>query len=157
ARKRKMLKALKGLLPNRPMPMRIWLGPFRGARIVMNPRESFRKMFGLYEHELNSWLEQALHRITRVLDVGANDGYFTFGCAAALHRLGKSGDIVSFEPQARHVQKLRDSVAANRGTGAQLQIVHAYVGCEAVEGTTSLDALPVNDRQNTLVKIDVEG
>ena len=40
--------------------MRIWRGPFRGARIVMKPRDSLRKILGLYEHELNPWLEQAL-------------------------------------------------------------------------------------------------
>ena len=61
---------LKWLLPNRPIPTRIWRGPFRGASIVMNPRHSMRKIFGLYEHELNAWLEQALRKVTRVLDIG---------------------------------------------------------------------------------------
>src|SRR4051812_30301925 len=117
-----MLTAFRVLLPNRSIHMRIWRGPFRGARIVMNPRESFRKIFGLYERELNSWIEMALRRIDRVLDVGASNGYFTFGCAAALHRLGRSGDIVSFEPQARHVQELRDSIAANSRTGTRFEI-----------------------------------
>jgi hypothetical protein len=70
------------LLPNQPKLMRIMRGPFRGAVVVMNPRNSMRKAFGVYEHELNSWLEQVLRRVTRVLDIGANDGYFTFGCAA---------------------------------------------------------------------------
>ena len=77
-------EALKLFLPDRPLPMRIWRGPFRGARIVMNPRRSLRKMLGLYEHELNAWLELALGRAKRVIDIGANDGYFTFGSAAAL-------------------------------------------------------------------------
>ena len=58
-----------------------------------------RKMFEIYERELNSWLEQVLRRVTRVLDVGANDGYFTFGCAAAFGRLGKTGEIIAFEPR----------------------------------------------------------
>ena len=70
-----------------------WRGPFRGACIVINPRDSLRKILGVYEHELNPWLEQALRRVTRVLDVGANDGYFTFGCAAAFQRLGKTGEM----------------------------------------------------------------
>jgi hypothetical protein len=66
------------------MLTRIWRGPFRSARIVMNPRNSLRKIFGLYEHELNDWLEQALRWVSRVVDVGANDGYFTFGSAAPI-------------------------------------------------------------------------
>jgi predicted RNA methylase len=148
---------LKSLLPNRPMPMRIWRGPFRGARIVMNPRASLRKIFGLYEHELNPWLDQALQRVTRVLDVGANDGYFTFGCAAAFRRLGKSGEIIGFEPQATHVQKLRDSLAAQGHTDIRLEIIQSMVGRTVGDGLTTLDALPVMERRNTLVKIDVEG
>ena len=68
-----MLSLMKRALPGRPVPMRIWRGPFRGARVVMNPRESLRKALGLYEHELNGWLETALGRVSRVLDVGAND------------------------------------------------------------------------------------
>ena len=68
----------------------------------MTPRNSVRKILGLYERELNMWLELALQKVTRVLDVGANDGYFTFGCAAVFRRLGKAGEIIAFEPQARH-------------------------------------------------------
>jgi hypothetical protein len=149
--------AFKSLLPNRPVPTRIWYGPFRGARIVMNPRESLRKVFGLYEHELNLRLEHALRCVTRVLDVGANDGYFTFGCAAAFRRLGKTGEIISFEPQGQHVQKLRDSIAAQSHTDIRFEIIHALVGRSVGEGMTTLDALPMNDRRNTLIKIDVEG
>ena len=42
----------------------------------------------------------ALPGYTRV-DVGANDGYFTFGSAAAFLRLAKTGEIFGFEPEAQ--------------------------------------------------------
>ena len=89
---------LKTLLPDKPVATRILRGPFRGARIVMNPRESLRKIFGLYEHELNAWVEDALQRVTRVLDVGANDGYFSFGCAAAFRRSCVGGVALPKKP-----------------------------------------------------------
>jgi Methyltransferase FkbM domain len=152
-----MFTRLKSLLPNRPVPMRIWRGPLRGARIVMNPRSSLRKAFGLYEHELNGWLEQALHRVTRLLDVGANDGYFTFGCAAAFRRRGVVGEIICFEPQAPHVQMLRESIAAQGAPDVRFEVVHALVGHEMGAGMTTLDALLTSDRKHTLIKIDVEG
>ena len=148
---------LKSFLPDQAVPVRIWRGPFRGGRVVMKPRDSLRKIFGLYEHELNPWLEQALRRVSRVLDVGANDGYFTFGCAAAFRRMGRSGEIICFEPQARHVQELRASVAAQGDSSIQFEIVPALVGRAQADGVTTLDAWPANDRRNTLVKIDVEG
>lgn len=152
----------KRVLPNRPMLTRIWRGPFRGARIVMNPRDSLRKIFGLYEHELNNWLEQALRRVSRVIDVGANDGYFTFGAAAAFRRLGKTGEIIACEPQDRHVAILRESVASQAQTGIRFEIVHALVGRELKPGIITLDSLrsavdDPNDKVSTLVKIDVEG
>jgi len=152
-----MLRHFKSLLADRPVPMRIWCDPFRGARIVMNPRNSLRKVFGLYEHELNGWLELALRRVYRVLDVGANDGYFTFGCAAVLRRLGVKGEITGFEPQKRCVEMLRESIAAQGPLEVRFEIVEALVGREESEGMTTLDALPASDRRNTLIKIDVEG
>jgi hypothetical protein len=148
---------MKRLLPDHPMPMRVWGGPFRRAHIVLNPRCSLRKALGLYEHENNSWLWLALRRVSRVLDVGANDGYFTFGCAAAFRRFGMKGEITAFESQARHVQMLRESIAAQGRLDVRFEIVQALVGRELGESMITLDALPANDRRHTLIKIDVEG
>src|SRR6266446_5239323 len=155
-------QALKSFLPDYPVATRILRGPFRGARVMINPRYALRKILGLYEHELNDWLEQALRRVNRVLDVGANDGYFTFGCAAAFRRLGKAGEIIAFEPQARHVAILRKSVALQTEASVRFEIVQSSVGKEVKPGMTTLDAAEwaggdPADKGNTLVKIDVEG
>jgi hypothetical protein len=148
----------KSLLPDHPVPTRIWRGPFRGARIVMNPRDSLRKMLGLYEHELNDWLEQSLRRVSRVVDVGANDGYFTFGCGAAFKRLGKSGEIIAIENQKQHIVKLRRSIEEQGQTSVTYQLVQAYAGREDKPGYMTLDSLGKPGQQtNSLIKIDVEG
>lgn len=147
----------KRFLPNTPVPTRILRGPFRGARLKLNPRTSLRKVLGLYEHELNSWIEQALGRVSRVLDVGANDGYFTFGSAAAFRRLGVAAEVVAFEGQARHVEELKDSAKRQPEGHVRFRIVHALVGREAGKGLTCLDACATTDRHHTLIKIDVEG
>jgi hypothetical protein len=142
--------------------MRILGGPFRGGVVMMNPRHSLRKLFGLYEHELNAWLEQIFPRITRVLDVGANDGYFTFGCAAAFRRLGKEGEIIAFEPEQRHMDSLRESGKKQPIGTTHITLLQTLVGSDIRSGTTTLDAVrwrtgdPEN-RTHTLVKIDVEG
>lgn len=152
-----MLQLIKGLLPNRAVRMRVWRGPFRGARVVMNPRSSLRKALGLYEHELNEWLDRALGRVSRVLDVGANDGYFTMGCAAAFKRLGVAGEIVAFEPQARHVDQLTAAIREQPPSATRFSIVPSMVKRQTGPGATTLDALTILDRTNTLIKIDVEG
>ncbi len=152
-----MIASLKRILPDRPIPLRVWRGPFRGAHIVANPRASLRKVFGLYEHELNPWLEQVLPNVRRLLDVGANDGYFTFGCAAAFDRLGIAADIVCFEPQPVHVSDLRRAIAGRGQSRVCIQLVDALVGAHVGSGLTTLDALAVDERRHTLIKIDVEG
>jgi len=158
---------LKSILPDRPMPVRIRRGPFRGGRAVMNPRNSLRKILGLYEHELNAWLEAALRLTDRVIDVGANDGYFTFGCAAAFQRLRKRGEIIAFEPEAEAFRSLSEGL---RGQQADIQaqkqleftLVQGFVGSNEMGSSKTLDAIECklrapNDRQHTLIKIDVEG
>ena len=152
-----MLSRLKSLIPDQPLPMRVLLGPFRGARIVMSPRASLRKWLGLYEHENNRWLERALRSTTRVLDVGANDGYFTIGCAAAFKRLGKKAEIISFEPDRRHATSLLQSVRRHTDHDVRIQVVQSFVGASAAEGVVALDQIEAADRRNTLIKIDVEG
>jgi hypothetical protein len=89
--------------------------------------------------------------------VGANDGYFCFGCAAAFRRLGIKGTIVAFEPQDMHARTLRESVTARARGDVPVQVVQALVGREASDGMTTLDVLPVGDKEHTLIKIDVEG
>lgn len=153
---------LKTILPDRPIPTRVLGGPFRGAAIIVNPRNSLRKIFGVYEHELNHWLKRVLPHIRRALDVGACDGYFTFGCAAALRRFGKEGEIIAFEPLQEFVDTLRDSAASQPCGTPQVTVVQTMVGSQERPGVTTLDAVQwrVGDptsRTHTLVKIDVEG
>ncbi len=114
-----IINTLKLLLPDHPVPTRILRGPFRNARIVMNPRHSLRKVFGLYEHELNGWLEQVLRRVNRMLDVGANDDYFTLGSAVAFRRLGKAGEIFAFEPR-RGTCKICATASPPRAAGTSM-------------------------------------
>lgn len=136
--------------------MRIWRGPLRGGRAVMNPRNSLRKVLGLYEHELNDWLEPALRRTNRVIDVGANDGYFTFGCAAAFRRWQKRSEIIAFEPDMEHFRSLSNSLHSQPRGLVEFRLIQSFVGATDTADSRTLDSIE-GDRQNTLIKIDVEG
>ncbi|QIF04483.1 FkbM family methyltransferase [Roseimicrobium sp. ORNL1] len=113
---------------------------------------------GLYEHELNGWLDQALPKVTRILDVGANDGYFAFGCAAAFQRLNIAGDIIAYEPQSVHCDTLQKTIPLQAPGQPQVKVVQAFVGAKdnGID-TVTLDASDASDRTRTLIKIDVEG
>lgn len=152
-----MLRLLKTVLPDRSMRLPVIAGPFRGAYIVANPRASLRKVLGLYEHELNGWLSAALPKVSRLIDVGANDGYFACGWAAALRRTQRTGEILCFEPQPQHQDELRRGLAPFADAGHAVRIMPSMVGDRDAPGWTTLDSLEVADRDKTLVKIDVEG
>lgn len=153
-----IIAVLKNFLPDRPVPLRVLRGPFRGSRPVMNPRHSLRKVAGLYERELNSWIEEALHRTDTVVDVGANDGYFCFGCAAAFRRLCKRGRIVAIEAQEQHIRKLDASLATESTTDVPIELIHAFAGATQGDGFVTLDGIDESiPRKRALIKIDVEG
>lgn len=153
-----MFSLLKKFLPDHPVPLRVLRGPFRGSRPVMNPRHSLRKVAGLYERELNHWIETALRRTRTVIDVGANDGYFCFGCAAAYRRLGKGGTIVAIEAQEQHIRKLESSLETESTGKVPIQLIHAFASATEGNGCVTLDGLdPAIPRTDALIKIDVEG
>lgn len=153
------------LFPPQPSLVRILRGPFRGAIIRAELRHSLRKMFGLYERELNAWIEAVLPHVNTVLDVGANDGYFTFGCAAAFRRLGKSAEIVSFEPQCEQAKQLQVALREQPRGNIRITVVEKSIGAEPNVGVITLnDAKRFLDSAHgrtapdaSLIKIDVEG
>jgi precorrin-6B methylase 2 len=152
------LSKFKVFLPDRPIPLRVLRGPFRGSHPVMNPRHSLRKVAGLYERELNHWIEEAIRRTNTVIDVGANDGYFCFGCAAAFRRLRKNGQIVAIEAQEQHIRKLESSLSTESNPDVPIDLIHAFAGATDGNGFVTLDGLDESiSRNNTLIKIDVEG
>src|SRR5580765_7393884 len=81
-----------------PTPLTIVAGPFRGATLALDLSCSKRKICGQFEHVLNSWWRKALPGAEVIWDVGASDGYYTFGCAHQLKKLRGKGQIVAFEP-----------------------------------------------------------
>jgi Methyltransferase FkbM domain len=149
------------VLPSKPRFVRIFRGPFRGAHIYTVPRDNLRKMFGLYEHVLNRWLEKVLRRVDSVIDVGANDGYFTFGCSAAFQRQRRHATILSFEPQLVCCERLEATLRAYPAR-VDINIVQSYVGKTVSNDQITLDEAWIRfpstaKALHSLIKIDVEG
>jgi Methyltransferase FkbM domain len=154
-----LLSLAKTLLPEAEVSLPIVRGPFRGGRFYSSPRVSLRKVFGLYEAELNPWVASAIQKADIVLDVGANDGYFTFGCAAAMKRQGKAVRIVSFEPLLKHVRQLEMARSQAGFSPADIEIVPKMVGRQAGPDMVTLDMFAecLSVAGVPLIKIDVEG
>lgn len=83
-----------------------------------------------FEHELRRLREEVDEPI-RVLEIGANIGYFTLAEARAL---GERGEIHAFEPDSRNLPLLYENIDRN-GYADRIRVVPAAVGPETGRAT----------------------
>jgi Methyltransferase FkbM domain len=154
-----IIKFMKRGLPDREMLLPVLAGPFKGAHFFSRPQVALRKVFGVYEHELSNWLDQVLPQVDVVIDVGANDGYFTFGSARALQRARRPVHVIAIEPSVQHVRQLQEARARNGFTEAEVTIVPTKAGATDDAEHKSLNTLAAafDARARVLIKVDVEG
>ncbi|MBW4575261.1 MAG: FkbM family methyltransferase [Aphanothece sp. CMT-3BRIN-NPC111] len=145
----------------KPIPLTILAGPFRGSRLILNPASSKRKLLGIYEHVLNPWLNQVIPQIQVVWDVGANDGYFTYGCAHAIKRHQHDVYIIAFEPGIAEQPALSVPAAWSQYADIHFEFIPLFVGATSDEKTITLDKAydehPSLHGKPSLIKVDVEG
>jgi hypothetical protein len=130
--------------------------------MYLEPRNSLRKIFGIYELQLNGWLRDKLSLVDTVIDVGANDGYFTFGSAAPLRRSGVKAKIIGFEPDAEMFKQLESNISIQPKDNVEFALYNCFVGNEPEGKSISLDAFAsrnadILNGRKVLIKIDVEG
>ena len=127
-----LISSLLSLPKSHNVPVKIMYGPFKGASLILNPSASKRKILGVYEHILNPWLTQILPEIEVVWDVGANDGYFTYGCAHAIRKFHKSGHIIAFEPGLQQCSTLTEPAKWPQYQDIKIEFLPNFVGstCE---------------------------
>ncbi len=86
---------VRGLLPRRHAPHRIFSGPLRGLRIVTSWHDYPAAICGYTERMLTDWLLEHVRPGETWLDVGANCGYTSL---ALCRQVGRSGHVYAFEP-----------------------------------------------------------
>src|SRR5947209_3271093 len=155
-----------------------------GLSMRLDTREMIQHAMagGIYEPEQTRWFRECLKPGDRVVDIGANAGYYA-GLASTL--VGRSGEVFAFEPSPVAAAIIEDTIRRNRLRN--LRLVKAAVG--DVSGTVQLympssggvhspsalesdptflplevPVLPLDDyeplkdgRPIDLIKIDVEG
>ena len=150
-------------LKNETVLLQILAGPFKGASVYLNPRHSKRHILGLYEDVLNPWIESVLAKVNVVYDIGANNGYFTYGCAQAIKTKNKTATIVAFEPGLLHgLSHLTTPANLPQYSGIEFEFVPLLVGVHSNDKMTSLNQFYLKSslqlqKSISLVKVDVEG
>jgi len=153
-----MLKLFK----KTPQKMRILGGPFKGASVYLNPANSKRKIFGLYEYCINDWIKQTAPEKNFAFDVGANSGYDTYGLAHLLSNNNtKEANILSIEPEASSMPELLRPKSWKCYSNTKFKIIEKFADSHDSSKTVTLDTIFNNQTQlhpkSGIVKIDVEG
>ncbi len=144
------------------MKTRILGGPFKGARVLLNLSDSKRKLLGVYEHILNDWIRTSCPGKSFAIDVGANDGYHTYGFAHLLSRANRtSANILAFEPDASMFPGLTCPRNWSCYSNTSVQIIQKYAGSTNNDTMATLDQtysdFSMCHDQSGIIKIDVEG
>ncbi len=144
-----------------PIAISILSGPFSGTQFIVNPAHSKRKILGVYEHILNPWLNYILPMVEVLWDVGANDGYFTYGCAYRMQKHQDQGYVVAFEPGMQQQSALILPAKWDMYQRTAFEFLPQFVGEKCDEQMVTLDQA-WSDRQflhskRCLIKVDVEG
>lgn len=145
-----------------PQDMRVIRGPFRGARMFLNPANSKRKLLGLYEHVLNTWISQVAPQKDFAFDIGSNTGYDLYGLAHLISRQNtRAIDIIGFEPEAKAFPELTTPQSWPQYSKCRIEIIEKYVGAQDSETTITLDQCFAQHGslagKRGLIKIDIEG
>jgi FkbM family methyltransferase len=157
-----------------------------GFYIYLNTQEAFVTpwigVVGSYELPTTEIFLGLLRKGSKVIDVGANVGWFTLLAAS---RIGNTGTVLSFEPETKSFELLSKSVARNRFDNVKLlsqivydsdgmgtlhlnpdesqtglhSIVRDFGGKQLVVPSTKLDTAVTrfNINQVDVLKVDVEG
>jgi len=145
-----LLSALKKvLLPAGREWRTIKWGPAKGIRMKLDLSDQAQRYFGLDERELFRPLLSIMPECRSMVDVGANDGYYTL-----MFLRSQASRIVACE--GGPVQRLQENAAANGfHPDERFVVVNREIGTGASQ--TPLREIIENLPGPILVKLDVEG
>lgn len=129
---------------------RIPLGLARGLKMKLDFQSQFQRYLGLDERELAGYFKTCLPRCRSMVDVGANDGYYTL-----IFLRSPAEKIVACEP-GDALRRLVENASANGyAPGDRLFVERRLIGWEP--GERSLRDLVVNLPTPILIKLDIDG
>lgn len=138
------------LLPKGGAIREIRFGIGRGLRMQLDLQTQLQRVFGLDERELTGFLEELIPCCKSLVDVGANDGYYSL-----IFLKSDAQVVVACEP-SDVVDRLVTNAAANGyHAGPRLKIERRSVGLGA--GNVTLHELLWGLPRPVLVKMDIEG
>jgi len=152
-----MVSQLKRLLVKpglRPTTIKFGLG--KNLQMMIDPAHKTQRIYGLDEAEIASVVERYARRAKTIVDVGANDGYYTLTTAS----LNREATCYACDPQAGMREKCAENLELN---GLKLEERIYWISDLIGTGSPdqgkflSLDDLLRNAAEPIFIKMDIDG
>ena len=108
---------LSVILGKRSLAREIVDGPLKGYKMVLGPNDRNQFLLGEYEKLIVDLARQMVLPGMRVLDVGANVGYFSLLFSVLV---GDRGSVYALEPSPTNVVKIKEMIRVNKLTNVLL-------------------------------------
>jgi hypothetical protein len=146
-----MKQALKRLLlPGGRRPRKIRLGIARGIVMNLDLQTQAQRVYGLDERELFKPLRTLMPQCQSMVDIGANDGYYTMIFLAS-----KARRVVAVEGGPVTDKIVANAAANGHEPGPRLQVLNQCAGTG--EGFVSVAEIVRDLPGPVLIKLDVDG
>jgi len=151
-----------------------------GNKMIVNSLDNlYLALYGKHEEFESECVKKVINKGDRVLDIGANQGYFSLFFAKLI---GENGKVISFEPDVENCDIIKKNIKLNGYTNIKLHQkavcnktgkIKMYVGdyrtgnriyesdknriSVDIEGISLDDFLKTSEDSVDFIKIDVEG
>lgn len=145
---KKKLKAV--LLPRGRKLRRLRGGVSRGAYMAMDLHRQLQRYVGLDEREIAHVISNLIGKSRTLVDIGANDGYYTMAFLNS-----RADCVISCEPSDFCEQLIENAAANGHTASARFAVERRLIGNEA--GNVTLAELLSDCPRPILNKVDVDG
>lgn len=134
--------------------MRIVWGAGRGMWLKIDPASKSQRLFGLEEREIADAVLDYARRAGTIVDVGANDGYYTTLAAVR----NPAAKVIAVDPEPRMRELCAENLALNGlALDGRISFLAEFVGTGGGPNTIALDRLLETAAEPVFLKIDVDG
>jgi predicted RNA methylase len=140
----------KILLPQNPKLCRLRGGISRGLLMSLNLQNQLQRYLGLDEREIMATVCDFIGRSRTLVDVGANDGYYTLAFLRS-----NADSVVACEPSDTWTQVVTNAEVNGYSVGNHFEIIRTPIG--GAEGCISVAELLRGKTEPIFIKVDVDG
>lgn len=135
-------------------PIKIKFGFARDIIMQLDPAHSSQRIYGLYEREIARAVRQYALAANTIVDVGANDGYYT----VTLSVLNPTANVFACEPERELKQNCLSNLKLNElNFDERITWISKFIGFQPNENAISLDDLLINAQEPIFIKMDIDG